>query len=99
MLLTKGQVTMFFFEYNCYVDGKLLIEMRNGVAGFFTDQELADGKGVIWTGADQKVRAKAFANQKDVAPYMLACDNTPTIAAADMRRRRTCSTSCARARC
>ena len=27
---------MFFFEYNCYCDGKLLIEMRNGVAGFFS---------------------------------------------------------------
>ena len=35
----EGQVTMFFFSYNCYVDGKLLIEMRNGVAGFFTDKE------------------------------------------------------------
>jgi hypothetical protein len=82
----EGQVTMFFFEYNCYVDGKLLIEMRNGVAGFFTDKELADGKGVIWTGADQKVRAKAFANQKDVSPYMLACDNKPTFADADMQK-------------
>ena len=30
----QGQVTMFFFSYNCYVDGKLLIEMRNGVAGW-----------------------------------------------------------------
>ena len=38
------QVTMFFFSYNCYVDGKLLIEMRNGVAGFFTNQELDEGK-------------------------------------------------------
>ena len=77
---------MFFFEYNCYVDGKLLIEMRNGVAGFFTDQELDDGKGIIWTGADHKARAKAFANQKDVAPYMLACDNKPTFADADMQK-------------
>ena len=33
--------SMFFFSYDCYVDGKLLIEMRNGVAGFFTDEELA----------------------------------------------------------
>ena len=31
-----GLVSMFFFSYNCYVDGKLLIEMRNGVAGFFS---------------------------------------------------------------
>ena len=31
---------MFFFEYNCYCDGKLLIEMRNGVVGFFSKQEL-----------------------------------------------------------
>ena len=41
------EIMMFFFEYNCYVNGRLLIEMRNGVAGFFTDQELDEGKGII----------------------------------------------------
>ena len=54
-----GLISMFFFEYNCYVDGKLLIEMRNGVAGFFTEKELDEGKGVVWTGADKKALKEA----------------------------------------
>ena len=83
----EGQVTMFFFEYNCYVDGKLLIEMRNGVAGFFTDQELDDGKGVVWTGVEKKMRAKHEANQKDVvAVHAGAGDNKPTFSDADMQK-------------
>lgn len=41
-----GSVHMFFFEYNCYVGDRLVVEMRDGCAGFFTDQELAHGKGV-----------------------------------------------------
>jgi 3-hydroxymyristoyl/3-hydroxydecanoyl-(acyl carrier protein) dehydratase len=41
-----GSLHMFFFQYDCFVDGKLLIEMRNGCAGFFTDEELANGKGI-----------------------------------------------------
>merc|ERR1719171_2386801 len=68
----EGQVTMFFFSYNCYVDGKLLIEMRNGVAGFFTKEELDVGKGVVWTEADKKVRAKCYANRKDPTPFHIA---------------------------
>lgn len=66
----KGdQVTMFFFEYNCYVDGKLLIEMRNGVAGFFTDEELDAGKGVLHTKAELQARAKIV--KRDITPFML----------------------------
>ena len=44
--------------------------MRNGVAGFFTHEELDEGKGVIWTEGELKVRAKAMANKKDPTPCM-----------------------------
>ena len=54
----EGKVSMFFFSYNCYVDGKLLIEMRNGVAGFFTDEGLAAGKGIVYTSRDLEDKAK-----------------------------------------
>merc|ERR1719182_565621 len=77
---------MFFFTYNCYVDGQLLIEMCGGVAGFFTDKELAEGKGVVYTEADKKMRAKAFANQKDVSPYLLAPSPKTAFGAADMQK-------------
>ena len=46
LMRPDGSVHMFFFQYDCFVDGKLLIEMRNGCAGFFTDEELPNGKGI-----------------------------------------------------
>ena len=73
----KGdQVTMFFFEYNCYVDGKLLIEMRNGVAGFFSDEELDAGKGVLHTKAELQARTKIV--KRDITPFMLLPPSTKT---------------------
>merc|ERR1711871_1482213 len=64
----KG-VSMFFFRYNCYVNGKLLIEMRNGCAGFFSDEELAAGKGIIYTKAVMDKRAKI--KKKSVKPFLI----------------------------
>jgi len=49
----NGEQLLFFFHYDCYVGDKKVLIMRNGCAGFFTDEELADGKGVIPTAADQ----------------------------------------------
>jgi 3-hydroxymyristoyl/3-hydroxydecanoyl-(acyl carrier protein) dehydratase len=63
-----GDVTMFFFEYNCYVEGRLLIEMRNGVAGFFDEEELAAGKGVVHTTADLARRDEI--KKRDVRTFM-----------------------------
>ena len=44
-----GDVRMFFFEYDCTIGDRLLSSVRNGQAGFFSDAELADAKGVNWT--------------------------------------------------
>ncbi|MEQ8556934.1 MAG: beta-ketoacyl synthase N-terminal-like domain-containing protein [Henriciella sp.] len=41
-------VRMFFFEYDGYADNRLVLSVRNGQAGFFTDEELANSKGVLW---------------------------------------------------
>ena len=49
----NGEQLLFFFHYDCYVGEKKVLIMRNGCAGFFTDEELADGKGVIHTAADK----------------------------------------------
>ncbi|MGB1289060.1 MAG: 3-hydroxyacyl-[acyl-carrier-protein] dehydratase FabA, partial [Aggregatilineales bacterium] len=43
----SGDSLLFFFQYDCYADDKLIMTMRNACAGFFTDEELAMGKGVI----------------------------------------------------
>ncbi|PCJ47152.1 MAG: polyunsaturated fatty acid synthase PfaC [Gammaproteobacteria bacterium] len=55
----NGEQLLFFFHYDCYVNGKVVLEMRNGCAGFFTDEELADGKGVIHNDADKVQLAEA----------------------------------------
>ncbi len=43
-----GEIRLFFFHYDCYVDGKLRMSVRNGQAGFFTQAELDDSEGVLW---------------------------------------------------
>ncbi|NIT95545.1 MAG: hypothetical protein GWN79_09170, partial [Actinobacteria bacterium] len=47
-----GDVRLFFFHYDCYVGDRLLISVRNGQAGFFTDEELAGSHGVLWEAED-----------------------------------------------
>ncbi|HXC05704.1 MAG TPA: beta-ketoacyl synthase N-terminal-like domain-containing protein [Bacteroidia bacterium] len=44
----SGATTLFFFHYDCRIDGKLRISVRSGQAGFFSVQELEESKGVIW---------------------------------------------------
>ncbi|MFM7361041.1 MAG: 1-acyl-sn-glycerol-3-phosphate acyltransferase [Cyanobium sp.] len=39
---------MFFFHYDCFVGGRLLFHVRDGQAGFFRDDELADSAGILW---------------------------------------------------
>ncbi|MEZ6011040.1 MAG: beta-ketoacyl synthase N-terminal-like domain-containing protein [Hyphomonas sp.] len=46
-----GGVRMFFFQYDCRTGDRLAFSVRNGQAGFFTDEELANSKGVIWDAA------------------------------------------------
>lgn len=55
----NGDQFLFFFHYDCYVNGKKVLIMRNGCAGFFTDKELEDGKGVILNDKDKAEIANA----------------------------------------
>ncbi|MEO0562912.1 MAG: hypothetical protein AAF125_12450, partial [Chloroflexota bacterium] len=48
-----GDNLLFFFWYNCTVDGERILEVRNACAGFFSDEDLASGRGVIETDADR----------------------------------------------
>lgn len=45
----QGDIRLFFFHYDCRVDGQTRLSVRHGQAGFFTDAELADSGGVLWT--------------------------------------------------
>jgi acyl transferase domain-containing protein/3-hydroxymyristoyl/3-hydroxydecanoyl-(acyl carrier protein) dehydratase len=44
----QDDIRLFFFHYDCYVGDDLVMTVRNGQAGFFTDDELADTTGVRW---------------------------------------------------
>ena len=48
---TFAGVRMFFFQYDCETAGRRVFSVRQGQAGFFTDAELASGKGVAWDAA------------------------------------------------
>jgi 3-oxoacyl-(acyl-carrier-protein) synthase/3-hydroxymyristoyl/3-hydroxydecanoyl-(acyl carrier protein) dehydratase/1-acyl-sn-glycerol-3-phosphate acyltransferase len=43
-----GDVRIFFFHYDCRVDGAIRLSVRQGQAGFFTTEELAASAGVLW---------------------------------------------------
>ena len=43
-----GPVRIFFFHYDCFSGDRLIFSVREGQAGFFTDDELAHSNGVIW---------------------------------------------------
>ena len=46
---SQDDVRLFFFHYQCRVAGKPRISVRGGQAGFFSDQELADSAGILWS--------------------------------------------------
>ncbi len=47
-----GDIRMFFFEYDCTVNGEPRLTVRDGQAGFFNPAELADALGILWTPED-----------------------------------------------
>ena len=64
-------IWLFFFRYDSTVDGKPLLTMRKGCAGFFTNAELAKGKGIVLTEAEkQPVPGKLPADWKPLAPFI-----------------------------
>ena len=52
----QGQTYLFRFEFDATVNGRPLLTMREGCAGFFTEAELAGGKGIIHTALDKRPR-------------------------------------------
>ncbi|KIO37225.1 beta-ketoacyl synthase N-terminal-like domain-containing protein [Shewanella sp. cp20] len=55
----NGDTLLFFFSYECFVGDTMILKMDGGCAGFFTDAELADGKGVIRTEEELLARSRA----------------------------------------
>ncbi|MEM6790239.1 MAG: beta-ketoacyl synthase N-terminal-like domain-containing protein [Myxococcota bacterium] len=55
----QDDTRLFFFHYDCHIDGDVVLSVRHGQAGFFSDAELAGSDGVIWSPETQEIRADA----------------------------------------
>jgi len=66
----NGDIWLFFFNYEATVGGQPLLSMKKGCAGFFTQEELSKGKGVVLT-AEETAPApgKAPAGWTPPAPF------------------------------
>lgn len=65
----QGDSWLFHFWFDGTVNGEPFITMRNGVAGFFTAEALAAGKGVVQTTLDKQARpGKKPDDWRDLVP-------------------------------
>jgi len=82
---TQNDIRLFFFHYDCAVDGVDRIEVRHGQAGFFTDAELADSGGVIWSAETADPTANPRLDPPDVVGTRTSFDAAAVQAFADGR--------------
>ena len=69
----SGDNLLFFFSYNCFVGDRMVLKMHGGCAGFFSDEDLARGKGIILTDAEIATRDKTPKQRFDA---QLTCART-----------------------
>ena len=67
------QNLLFFFNYECFVGSKMVLKMDGGCAGFFSDEDLAHGRGVIHTAQELELKKNA---EKIFFPALLHCPKT-----------------------
>lgn len=65
-----GDVRLFFFQYDCRINGELRMTVRNGQAGFFNDRELSESSGILWSPETAKLR-----DDVQLAPPRLPCSS------------------------
>ncbi|GAB4009943.1 hypothetical protein GCM10028808_19740 [Spirosoma migulaei] len=53
----NGNNLLFFFHYRCYVEDRLVLKMDGGCAGFFSNEDLALGQGVVFSPQELSQRA------------------------------------------
>lgn len=55
---SHGDIRLFFFSYDCMIGDSVRLSVRNGQAGFFSDEELAATGGVLWKASDETVTGR-----------------------------------------
>lgn len=68
-----GEALFFNFAYDCFVGERLIYKMTGGRAGFSTDEELAQGKGIVFSNVELENRRNT--PKQSFAP-ILNCDST-----------------------
>ena len=53
----QGDVRLMFFHYDCMNGARKQLSVRKGQAGFFTDAELAESTGCLWSPEQQQIVA------------------------------------------
>lgn len=69
----NGNNLLFFFSYECFVEDRMVLKMDGGCAGFFSDEELSHGQGVVFTPSELQARRER--KQQFFQP-LLRCDKT-----------------------
>ncbi|AFY47240.1 polyketide synthase family protein [Nostoc sp. PCC 7524] len=69
----SGDNLLFFFSYECFVGEKMVLKMDGGCAGFFSDQQLEQGKGIIFTDKELAQRSQI---QKQYFEPLLICQKS-----------------------
>ncbi|MCV7077366.1 beta-ketoacyl synthase N-terminal-like domain-containing protein [Mycobacterium szulgai] len=54
----QGDIRLFFFHYDCTIGGTERLAVRNGQAGFFSDEELAASGGILWRPEEETVTGR-----------------------------------------
>ncbi|TWT44743.1 Polyketide synthase PksN [Phycisphaerae bacterium RAS1] len=49
----QGDAWLFFFRFDATIAGVPLLTMRSGCAGFFTDEEIAESRGILLSSAEE----------------------------------------------
>ena len=63
-------IWLFFFRFDATVNGRPLLSMRKGCAGFFSPAELARGRGIVLTDAEKTpLSGRKPADWRPLAPF------------------------------
>jgi 3-hydroxymyristoyl/3-hydroxydecanoyl-(acyl carrier protein) dehydratase len=74
----QGDTHMFFFQFDGFIGDEPLIRMRNGCAGFFTEAEVRNSGGILFTETEKAVKpGKLPGDWSDPVPMeKTSCDET-----------------------
>ncbi|MEM6348830.1 MAG: PfaB family protein [Bacteroidota bacterium] len=64
----NGDNLLFFFSYRCYLEDRLFLKMDGGCAGFFNDEQLIEGAGVVYS--NDEIKARENAERKYFTPLL-----------------------------